>query len=132
MIALGYTKGREICRQEIKTAGEPARIELSADRIKLSADGRDLVCITARLLDKEGTLVPRRRPEICFSVEGEGKFLGSGNGDALDHTLDASQVRTPFGGLCMAMAQSTESPGMLTVLASSNGLHTEKLCLKTE
>ncbi len=128
--AVGYRGGKEVCRVEQKTAGEPARIELTSDRRELVADGRDVACITARLVDSAGTLVPHRRPEIRFAVEGAGRLLGCGNGDPLDHTLDASPDRTPFGGLCLAIVQAAALPGVIAVRADADGLAAgERACL---
>src|SRR5207302_1933839 len=45
--------------KEIKTAGTPAKIQLTADRKTIKADGEDLSFITVKILDKDGNPVPR-------------------------------------------------------------------------
>ena len=54
--AISRKNGKTVLIKEIKTAGKPAKIELTADRKIIKADGKDLSFITARILDKDGNL----------------------------------------------------------------------------
>ena len=74
--AVGRTGGKEILTQEVKTAGAPARIMLEADRSSITADGKDLSFITAKIIDENGTVVPLADNLIRFSVSGKGKAGG--------------------------------------------------------
>lgn len=129
-VAIGYRGGAQVCRDVVRTAGAPARLRLESDRATLLADGRDCACVTATLLDANGTVVPDSDVLVNFAVEGAGRLLGCGNGDPLDHTLDASPIRKTFGGLCLAVLQGAPEPGNIRVSASAEGLPQESLSVK--
>lgn len=121
-VVVAYRGGVEVCRDVVRTAGPPARLRLEADRAALAADGRDCACVTVALLDAAGTLVPNADVPVRFSIEGPGRLLGCGNGDPLDHTLDASPVRKTYGGLCLAIVQSGAEEGRIKLRAQADGL----------
>jgi beta-galactosidase len=73
--AVGRKNGKEILSQEIKTAGEPAKIILEADRNIITADGVDLSFITVKILDKNDNVVPNANNLVNFSITGEGKIV---------------------------------------------------------
>src|SRR5688500_10876563 len=56
--AVSRNNGKTVMTRTINTAGEPAKIELSADRRTIKADGKDLSYVTIRMTDKNGNLVP--------------------------------------------------------------------------
>ena len=58
----------------MKTAGKPYRIELTADRSTIAADGRDLSFVTVKVVDKEGNLCPNASNQISFKVKGKGYY----------------------------------------------------------
>jgi len=57
--AVSRKNGKIVLIKEIKTAGAPAKIELTADRKIIHAGAKDLSFITARITDKDGNVVPR-------------------------------------------------------------------------
>ncbi|HUO57431.1 MAG TPA: DUF4982 domain-containing protein, partial [bacterium] len=86
--AKGYKDGKEVAGAKIATAGEPATLTLSPDRMEIKADGEDVSVITVEALDKEGNPVPQASNEVSFSLEGPGHILGVGNGDPICHEPD--------------------------------------------
>ena len=74
--AEGYKNGRLIATEVVRTAGDPAKIELSADRTTIQADGKDLSFVTVKIQDSNGTLVPNADNLVHFELEGEGKNRG--------------------------------------------------------
>lgn len=71
--ANGYPK----MEKTVKTAGKPHHIELSTYRSSLTADGKDLAYVTARIVDKDGNLCPLDGRLMTFSVEGAGVYRAS-------------------------------------------------------
>ena len=59
---------------------------------------------------------------VTFKVSGAGRLIGVGNGDPTDLASDKGPVRKAFGGMCMALIQSTKAGGGITVEANSPGL----------
>ena len=124
--------GREQARECIRTAGEPARIELSADRDQLTADGLDLAYVTVRIVDAEGNLCPLAAHEVSFEVSGAGRFRAAANGDAACLVPFQSSTMPAFSGQLTAIVQTSDKPGMITLKASSEGLQSSTLTIKTQ
>jgi len=53
---IAYKDGRQWAEDGVTTTGLAAKLELSADRTVINADGRDLSFITVKILDKNGLL----------------------------------------------------------------------------
>jgi beta-galactosidase len=114
--------GTVMASDTVRTAGAPARVALTADRSTITADGRDLVFVTADILDGSGVLVPTASNSVTFTVSGPGKIVGVDNGNAIDTTMYTSPTRNAFSGKVLAIVQSTGAPGAITVTATSSGL----------
>ena len=110
-----------------ETTGEPAKIQATADRDRIAADGRDLSVIAVSVADAEGRVVPTASNQIRFEIEGPARLIGVGNGDPSCHEPDKPEFltegrRSAFNGLCMAIVQSLQSPGTSSVKGSSASL----------
>jgi beta-galactosidase len=119
--ARGYKGAQQILTSRRETTGEAAAVVLRPDRATISADGQDVSMVTAEVVDANGRQVPTANCEISFAVTG-GRLIGVGNGDPSSHEPDKADKRKAFNGLCMAIVQSTQTPGELTIRASSPGL----------
>jgi beta-galactosidase len=120
--AVGRRDGRVVCDREVVTAGGPVQVELTADREAIAADGRDVVHLTVRVLDRDGNLVPMADNLIEFAVEGEGRIIGVGNGNPASHEPFQASSRRTFNGLCLAIVQAATTPGAIEVTARAEGL----------
>ena len=56
--AIGLINGKRVASASLRTAGEPAKIRLIADRSKIRADRNDLSYVTVEIVDRHGTVVP--------------------------------------------------------------------------
>ncbi len=122
--------GKQVLTKEIKTAGKAERIELIADRSTLKADGKDLCFVTARITDRNGTLVSEANNQIRFSLVGNGTIAGTDNGYQADTVSLKSPVRNSWKGLALAIIQSGEKKGNITLTAQSPGLKPTSISLK--
>jgi len=130
--AIGRTSGNQILTKEIKTAGSPAKLTLETDRAVIAADGRDLAFVTVKVLDENGTLVPRANNLVNFKIRGEGRIIGVDNGLQTSHELFQANYRKAFNGLCLAVIQSGEKTGQIELKASSEGLEESTIIIKTK
>ena len=130
--AEGYKNGKLIATDKVITAGDPAKIELSADRSAISADGVDLSYIKVKITDKNGVVVPNAENLVHFCLEGEGKIVGVGNGNPISLESAKGSERSAFSGLCQAVVQSTHKAGNIVLIASSLGLSNEKIILTSK
>jgi beta-galactosidase len=130
--AIGRTGGKEILTQEIKTADAPAKIVLETDRSSINADGKDLSFITVKILDAKGTIVPLADNLIHFTVTGEGALAGVDNGQQTSLESFKANEHKAFHGLCLAVVQSKEHIGTITVNAASDGLEAASIVLESK
>lgn len=122
LTAVGYSGGRETMRSEVRTAGEPAAIVLSADRSEINADGQDLSFITVTVVDKDNVPVPHADNLVEFSVEGPGFIAGVDNGSQTSMEPFKADYRRAFNGKCLVVVQSRKEKGVITLKASSGGV----------
>ena len=120
--AVGRTGGKVILTDEVKTAGEPAKIVLTADRNAIRADGSDLSFVTVKVLDKNGVVVPNADNLVRFQLTGPASIAGVDNGSETSMESFKADHRKAFNGLCLAIIQSKEAPGRITLKATSEGL----------
>ena len=130
--AEGYKNGRLIATEVVRTAGDPAKIELSADRTIIQADGKDLSFVTVKIQDSNGTLVPDADNLVHFELEGEGKIVGVGNGNPISLERATGRERSAFSGMCQVVIKSTSKNGKIILKASSLGLPEVKLIVVSD
>ena len=129
--AYGYRGGQVVLKDKRETAGAAAKIVLTADRMALTADGRDCAVLRAEVFDAKGRPVPKAANLVKFEVTGPAAVIGVGNGDPNCHEPDKASQRSAFNGLCSAIVQTQKSPGMIAVTASADGLVSGKVVLKS-
>ena len=139
VVAYGYKNGKHIMTQTIETTKPACQTMLKADRTELTADGRDVAVITVEVQDKKGRVVPDACPVLTFTLEGEGRILGAGNGDPMfpgqDHPSDANcrEFTIPaFNGLAQVLIQSTPTPSALVLRCQGDGLKTGSINISTK
>jgi beta-galactosidase len=130
--AVGVKGGVVVCEQVIGTTVAPAAIALECDRMILDADGSDVAHITVSILDRHGLKIPTADNEITFSVEGVGRLIGTDNGQPVCQAGFQSRVRRVFHGLCLAVVQANHTAGEIHVTASSAGLESCTLIIRTQ
>ncbi|MBL7742190.1 MAG: DUF4982 domain-containing protein, partial [Chitinophagaceae bacterium] len=129
--AISRKYGKTVLVKEIRTAGKPARIQLTADRAFVRADDKDLAFITVRVVDINGNTVPGADNLIRFSVSGNGILAGTDNGYQADTVSLKSPERKCWKGMALAIIQSAGKKGNITLKADSAGLLPAVLSLKT-
>jgi beta-galactosidase len=120
--AVGYTGGREVGASELRTAGAPARVKLSADRERIRADGQDLSYVTAELVDARGVRHPKAENLLKFSVEGPGTIVGVGNANPVSTKSYQRPQRKAWQGRALLVVKSARRPGPIVVTATAAGL----------
>ena len=120
--AVSRRAGQTVLTRTVKTAGPATKLELVPDRRALRADGRDLSFITVRVLDAEGNLVPDAANLVQFKLSGPGFVAGVDNGYQASLELFKANSRQAYNGLCLAIVQTTERGGAITVRATAEGL----------
>lgn len=124
-------KGKPADTLTVKTAGEPARIILEADRQTISSKGHDLSFVTVSLADKDGNPCPTADNEMTFSVSGAGKFRAVCNGDATSLVTFNSRKMPLFSGKLVVLVEGLQ-PGTAVLTVSSEGLPDAQLPIEVK
>jgi beta-galactosidase len=130
LTAISRKNGQAVLTKTIKTASEPARIELTADRDILHAGSNDLSFITVRILDKNGNPVPDASSLVNFSGSGEGVIEALDNGYPAGGEPFKAAFRKVYNGMALVIIRSTSKKGTFRLTASSDGLAPATIALK--
>lgn len=120
--AVSRKDGKTVLIKEMKTAGKPAKILLTADRKTIKADGNDLSFVTVTITDKDGNMVPDADNLVQFTINGNGWIAAVDNGSETSMESFRGNQRKAFNGLCLAVIQSTGKSGTVALKASADGL----------
>jgi beta-galactosidase len=120
---VAYKDGKEWATDTMKTAGVAGKLELKADRSEIAGDGHDLSYITLTVRDSTGTMVPRAKNLVHFSIDGPGEIVATDNGDPTDLNIFSSHDRKAFNGLALVIVKAKHGQtGAVTITAKSDGL----------
>ncbi len=130
--AIAYKDGKEIGQTVMRTAGEPAVIRLTPDRMELSATGEDLCFILVEALDNKGVLCLLAENLIRFKIEGPAEIAAVGNGNPLSLEPFQADSRKLFYGKAMLILRTKEyRGGIVQVRAESDGLTAVSVTIKS-
>ncbi|WP_051348763.1 glycoside hydrolase family 2 TIM barrel-domain containing protein [Peribacillus kribbensis] len=121
LTAIAKKNGKQVAKDEIKTAGDPYTLKLTPDKKVIQADGKSLSFVTAEVVDENGTVVPDADPSIHFEVKG-GRLAGVDNGRQESSESYQSSNREAFNGKALAIIQSGTNAGPITISAESENL----------
>jgi beta-galactosidase len=130
--AVSKLNTKVVLTKEIKTAAEPSKIVLTADRKGIKADGKDLSFVTATIIDKDGNVIPIANNLIRFDISGEGFIAGVDNGNETDLSSFKSNEHKAFNGVCLAIVQSRTKAGTIKLTAKADGLQSSAIIITTK
>ena len=116
--------GRAAGEQTVKTAGQPAKLQLDTwtqQGTTLAADGDDLAFVTVSLVDADGTLIPDAADQLTFEVTGAGTFRAACNGDATSLEPFTQPTMQLFAGQLVVVVQAAKQKGNLTLTVNDVG-----------
>ena len=129
-------QGKEIARDKIVTAGQPAGVRLVKEEHAIAADGKDLTYIYYEIVDRDGNVVPTANNLVRFQLHGQGQLVGVDNGEQASRErykeqADGSWVRKAFNGKGVAIVKSTDQAGKFTLTAHSDLLKSDQVTIFT-
>lgn len=119
--------GTVACHDEVRTAGRPAAIRLTADRDTITAVPGDVALVTFEVVDSAGTVVPTAGNTVHFTLSG-GSIVALDNADMRDHDPYRSDSRHAFNARGLAILRAVQ-PGLLRLAASGDGLRDASLTI---
>jgi len=124
--------GKTVAEKEIRTAGKPHHLELTADRKTISADGNDLSYVTVSVVDKDGNLCPISDNQLEFEVSGAGKFKAVCNGDATSLEMFHLPTMKAFSGKLVVTVQASHQAGRINLEVKGKGLKTGNIAIQSK
>ncbi len=129
----GYIGGIVAAEASTETTKEAVALIIEPDRDWLYGDGLDAMPVNVSAVDEKGRFVPIANNKVKFSILGDGRIMGVGNGDPNSHEPYISNERCLFSGRCQAIIQSLEineektndintNNNVVTIIAEAEGL----------
>ena len=104
----------------LSTAGEPARLRLTADRSVITAGGQDLSFITVEVIDRECRVCPNAAIPCEAIVKGQGTLLSFASADLKDCEPYTSPRVTTWKGRALLVVRSPHKKGKAQVCIKSS------------
>ena len=114
--AVGYRAGRQVVTQELRTAGAPARLQITPLPSPISSD---LALYEITVVDASGLIVPDATPAVTVRVEGAGRLIGLDTGDLDYGGLFKVDTRSAHQGRLLATVQRTAPVGEIRLTAAT-------------
>jgi beta-galactosidase len=127
--AIGRINGEIKAQNQVETSEKAYALALKPWHKTLNADGVDTTPITVSAVDEKGRFVPLATNMVKFQIKGQGKILGTGNGNPTCLEPDKAESRSLFGGLCQVIVRSDFEAGEIEILATAEGLQPAKLTI---
>jgi beta-galactosidase len=122
LVAIGFTDGKEVARQSLKTSGAPNQIKITAEPGVLPLGQNDLAYFNVEILDENGFLVPDAENKVDFEISGPCKLQAVANENPRDMNSFQQPVVNTFRGKCQLIVRLKEDKGEVVVSAKSEGL----------
>ena len=120
--AVATNKGKVAAVYELRTAGKPARVVLSADHPKFGPLWDDLTYVAVFVVDENGELVPTAADLISFKVSGPGLIAAVDSGDNTSQEPFQGSQRRAYQGRCFAILRASARSGRIFLTAEAAGL----------
>ena len=128
--AVARNEGKVVATDELRTAGQPAKILLTANHKKIADDWDGVAFVRATVVDQHDIPVPGADNLISFKVSGPGVVAAVDNADNASHEPFQASERHAFQGECVAFVKATAPAGKIILTASAPGLKSGSVTLK--
>jgi beta-galactosidase len=133
--AVAYKKGKKLTTK-VETTAQASKVVLSPDSTTITANGQNVNVINVSFVDKDGKEVPDANNMIYFSISGDAKIIGVGNGDPSSHEpdkcVDGMWQRSAFSGKCQVIIKAGKTRGNIQLEAKANGLISAATTIQTK
>ena len=119
--AVGYRAGRPVATQALRTAGAPARLQITPLPMPIAGD---IALYEITVVDETGLTVPDATSAVTVRVAGAGRLIGLDTGDLLYGGLFKTTTRNAYQGRLLATVQRTALTGAIRHSAAAPGLPT--------
>lgn len=103
--AVAYREGKEIGREVVRTAGDPAKLRLTPEKSAFES-GDDLIYVLVESVDKDGTVCPLDDRIVSVSIDGPAELVGIANGNSIGMDGFTDTSHSLFYGKAMIVLRS--------------------------
>jgi len=128
--AVGLSNGKIVANYELRTAGKPAKILLSADKNVIANNWDDVVFVTVTIVDENGTLIPNADNLVTFKTDGAGVLAAVDSADINSHESYQGTTRRAYNGMCFAMLKANADKGKIKLTATATNLKSNTISIK--
>jgi beta-galactosidase len=125
LTAVGYRNGRKLLT-EITTSNKAMNVVVTPYKTTMLADGKDVTVINISLVDNNGNELPGANDLVHFSISGDAKIIGVGNGDPSSHEQDKFDdtvaQRHLFNGKCQVIVQTGTTKSLIHFEAKADNV----------
>lgn len=112
--------GSPACEAEVRTAGPPAAVRLTADRDTITTGLGDVAHVTFEIVDSAGVVVPSAASMVRFTISG-GTILALDNADLRVHDSLPQGRKPAYNGRGIAIVRPS-APGTIRLTAEADGV----------
>lgn len=132
LTAIAFENGKEVARKELTTPNTPSKLKLTADRLEIKSDKRDLSFVKVEIVDNAGNLVMTGSKEIEFLIEGAGQIIATGNANPTDmQSVNNLKLKT-FNGKAQAIIRATGKVGKINIKVTGQDLKSDTINILTK
>jgi len=119
---LATKENGEIVSNVLKSASQPVKIQMKADRKEIKASGQDLSYVVVELLDENNLLHPKTDNLVQFEIEGPGEIIAVASSNPMSIENFKHPQRKAYKGRCLVIIKSEKETGEIRLLAKSKNL----------
>jgi beta-galactosidase len=129
--AIGYTKGKVVCQQELATAGAAKSLRLTVHQGPkgLQADGADVAFVDVEVVDDKGNRCPTDEARVDFDMQGPAIWRGGYN-SGIPGSTNNTYLLTECG-INRVSVRATLTSGTITLTAKRDGLTPATIQIKS-
>lgn len=123
LTAVSYTDGKEVSRDQVKTAGKAEGLRITMEKETIKADGRSLAYGTVEIVDAQGNAVPTAEDvKATARVEGAAELVAFGTGRGATEENYTTGVFTSYQGKWQVILCSGTEAGEAELVVEAEGL----------
>jgi beta-galactosidase len=121
----------EVGRALLRSAKGPVRLDVTADRSRITAHPHDLAFVALTLVDEEGTLHGSADRPVSVSVEGAGVLQALGSANPVTEEGFGDTTCTTFDGRALAVVRPS-GPGRIVVTVTADECDPQSIRMEVE
>lgn len=119
----GFKNGKKVCEDVIRTAGNAARLRLTANQTTISSNRYDLCYFRVEPVDKNNRICEQENKLVTLSITGPGEIIAVDNGDLMNSYNYTDQSVPLFRGGATVVVKATPGEiGEIKVKAEAEGM----------